>query len=163
KSRFAYPDPDQQSLLSTFGYAFHFNASRYAAFLRRYSEKRGVRRIEGKIVSVKLRENDGFISELKLDAGETLSADLFIDCSGCRALLREGALKTGFEDWSRWLPCDRAVAIPCEKSSMSNVFTKSIAKKAGWCWRIPLQHRVGNGHVYCSDYISDDEAHNILL
>jgi tryptophan 7-halogenase len=114
-------------------------------------------------VEVELRGEDGFIRALHLDDGERIEADLFIDCSGFRGLLIEGALKTGYEDWTAWLPCDRAVAVPCESAGALTPFTRSTARAAGWQWRIPLQHRIGNGYVYCSGFLSDDEATATLL
>ncbi len=144
-------------------YAFHFDASLYAAFLRRLAETRGVERIEGKIVDVTLDGASGDVSSVTLDRAETVSGDLFIDCSGFRGLLIEGALKTGYEDWSRWLPCDRALAAPCANGGEFTPYTRSTARAAGWKWRIPLQHRVGNGYVYCSEFIGDDEAASTLL
>jgi tryptophan halogenase len=144
-------------------YALHFDASLFAHYLRRFAEARGVRRIEGKIVDVALRPEDGFIQSVKLETGSVLDADLFIDCSGFRGLLIEQALKTGYDDWTRWLPCDRALAVPCETNGAPPSFTLVTARPAGWQWRIPLQHRTGNGHVYCSGFTGDDEARDILL
>ncbi|MES1158677.1 MAG: tryptophan halogenase family protein [Terricaulis silvestris] len=143
-------------------WAFHFDAALYAKYLRRYAEARGVQRTEGKIVGSALRGDDGFIEAIVMKSGERIASDLFIDCSGFRGLLIEDALKTGYEDWSHWLPCDRAIAAPTASVGPPHPYTKSSARKAGWQWRIPLQHRVGNGHVYCSRYISDDEAASIL-
>jgi len=120
-------------------------------------------RIERKIVDVELRSADGFIRAVRLDDGRQLEADLFIDCSGFRGLLIEQALKTGYEDWTQWLPCDRAVAVPCEIAGDLTPVTRSTAHEAGWQWRIPLQHRIGNGYVYCSRFISDDEAAATLM
>ena len=114
-------------------------------------------------MDVELRGEDGFIRALHLDDGQQVEADLFIDCSGFRGLLIEQALKTGYEDWTHWLPCDRAVAVPCESAGALTPFTRSTARAAGWQWRIPLQHRIGNGYVYCSRFISDDEAAATLL
>lgn len=151
------------SPLASIAYAFHFDASLYAAFLRRYSEARGVRRSEGKIDRTTLRAHDGFIESVTLESGEVISGDLFIDCSGFRGLLIEQALHTGYEDWTHWLPCDRAVAVPCEASVAPTPYTRSTAHAAGWQWRIPLQHRIGNGHVYSAKHMSDDEACSILL
>src|SRR4029077_12484123 len=148
---------------AVFGYAFHFDASLYAEYLRSYALARGVERLERRIVRVDLRGEDGFIRALQLDDGKQVEADLFIDCSGFRGLLIEQALKTGYEDWTHWLPCDRAVAAPCESAGALTPFTRSTARIAGWQWRIPLQHRMGNGDVYCSRHISDDEAAATLL
>ncbi|MEO8115186.1 MAG: tryptophan halogenase family protein [Phenylobacterium sp.] len=160
--RFAPPSEDD-SVLSTFGYAYQFDATLYAPYLRAYGEARGVERTEGKVVDVALRGEDGFIEAITLASGERIEADLFVDCSGFRGLLIEQALKTGYDDWSHWLPCDRAVAVPCETREADAPYTRSTAREAGWQWRIPLQHRIGNGYVYCSDFISDDEAQATLM
>jgi tryptophan 7-halogenase len=151
------------SPLSQIAYAFHFDASLYAKFLRGYSEARGIKRVEGKIVDVGVRAGDGHVASVTLQSGQVVEGDLFIDCSGFRALLIEGTLKTGYEDWSHWLPCDRALAVPCVSVKDITPYTRSTARGAGWQWRIPLQHRIGNGHVYCSKFISDDEAAAVLL
>jgi tryptophan 7-halogenase len=161
--RFSLPSPDQRNVLSTFGYAYHFDAGLYARFLRNYSEARGVTRIEGKISSVAQNSESGFIDSVTTEDGRTFAADLFVDCSGFRGLLIEGALKTGYEDWTHWLPCDRAVAMPCASVAGGlTPYTRSTAREAGWQWRIPLQHRTGNGYVYCSQFISDEDAANTL-
>jgi tryptophan 7-halogenase len=144
-------------------YAYHFDAGLYAKFLRSYSEERGVRRTEGKIVDVTLHGETGHVASVTLESGREVLGDLFIDCSGFRGLLIEGALKTGYDDWSEYLPCDRALAVPCESVKPLTPYTRSTARKAGWQWRIPLQHRIGNGHVYCSRHMSDDEAASVLL
>ena len=151
------------SPLGNIAHAFHFDASLYARYLRRYAEARGTRRIEGKIIDTVLRGDDGFIEAVRLASGEQVDGDLFIDCSGFRGLLIEQALGTGHEDWSEWLPNNRAWAVPCASAERLTPFTRSTARSAGWQWRIPLQHRIGNGYVYCSDYISDDEAAATLL
>jgi tryptophan halogenase len=151
------------SPLHKIAYAYHFDAGLYAQFLRRMAEGSGVKRIEGQVVDVRLRGNDGFIESVTLKSGETLSADLFIDCSGFRGLLIEQALQTGYDDWTQWLPADRAVAVPSEKTSAATPYTRSTARAAGWQWRIPLQHRVGNGYVYSSAYTGDDDAAATLL
>lgn len=143
-------------------YAFHFDAGLYARHLRRYSETRGINRIEGKVIRVDQRET-GDVSALVLEDGTTLSADLYIDCTGFRGLLIEQTLKTGYEDWSHWLPADRALAVPSERSAAFTPYTRSTAKAAGWQWRIPLQHRTGNGIVYSSQHLSEDEATATLL
>jgi tryptophan halogenase len=144
-------------------YAFHFDAALYAAFLRRFAEAHGVTRVEGRIVDVALAAESGDVSTVRLDGGRALSGDLFIDCSGFRGLLIEQALQTGYEDWSRWLPCDRALAVPCGSAAGLTPYTRATARAAGWQWRIPLQHRTGNGYVYSSAHLSDDEAARILL
>ena len=152
-----------KSPLSQIVHAFHFDAGLYARYLRRYAEARGVVRTEGKIASVMQREGDDFVTGVRLDDGRSVEGDLFIDCSGFRGLLIEQTLKTGYEDWSEWLPVNRAVAVPCDHGGEFTPYTRATAHKSGWQWRIPLQHRIGNGHVYCSDYISDDEATAVLM
>ena len=144
-------------------YAFQFDAGLYGRMLRIYAERRGVKRTEGKIVDVRLRGEDGFIEAVVLESGARVDGDLFIDCSGFRGLLIEGALKSGFEDWREWLACDRALAVGSAPASPMRPYTQANARPAGWQWRIPLQHRTGNGHVYCSEFMSDDEAAAILL
>jgi tryptophan 7-halogenase len=156
--RFSHPSPDQRNVLSTFEYAYHFDAGLYARFLRRYAEARGVKRIEGKVTRVAQQGETGFIDSVTTDDGRTFAADLFIDCSGFRGLLIEDTLKAGYETWAHWLPCDRAMAMPCASSGPLTPYTRSTAREAGWQWRIPLQHRTGNGYVYCSSFIDDDAA-----
>ena len=163
RGRFALPNANRRSVLSTFNYAYHFDASLYAGYLRRYAEQRGVRRVEGKILDVRLRGEDGFISHLVLEGERQVAADFFIDCSGFRGLLIEKSLQSGYEDWTQWLPCDRAVAVPCESGGELTPYTRSTARAAGWQWRIPLQHRVGNGYVFCSNYLDTGQATEILL
>ena len=153
----------KKSPLADIAYAFHFDASLYARYLRQYSEARSVIRTEGKIVDTVLRETDGFIESVVLASGEKVAGDLFIDCSGGRGVLIEQALHTGYEDWSHWLPCDRAIAVPCESDPILLPITRATAHSAGWQWRIPLQHRIGNGHVYSSQFMREDEATAILL
>lgn len=154
---------DPRSVFATFGSAFHFDAMLYAAFLRKYAEARGVKRLERKVVDVSLDGESGFIQSVRFEGGDSLEADFYVDCTGFRGLLIEGALKAGYEDWTPWLPCDRAVAMPCESAETLIPYTRSTARKAGWQWRIPLQHRIGNGYVYSSEHISDDEAAQTLL
>jgi tryptophan halogenase len=164
KNRFCPPDPRQPgSPLADIDYAYQFDASLFAAFLRRQCEARGVERIEGRIIGVETRPADGFIDQVVLADGRKVGGDLFVDCSGMRALLIGDALGIGYEDWSRWLPCDRALAVPCESVPVLTPYTRSIARPAGWQWRIPLQHRIGNGHVYASAQISDQDAADLLL
>lgn len=163
QNRFTRPHPNPQSPLSVFDWALHFDASLFARYLREYSLKRGVKRIDDKVVDVTLRGEDGFIESLTLAGGERVDGDLFIDCSGFRGLLIEGALKTGYEDWRQWLPCDRAVAIPCSSAGPLTPYTRATALEAGWQWRIPLQHRVGNGYVFCSEFSSEEDAKARLL
>ncbi|GJI88921.1 tryptophan halogenase family protein [Duganella hordei] len=151
------------SPLADIAYAFHIDAGLYARYLRRYSEAHGVIRTEGKVVDVIVRDGDGHVDTLVMESGERIGGDLFIDCSGFRGLLIEQALKTGFEDWSHWLPCDRAYAVPCEPAKDLLPYTRASARPAGWQWRIGLQHRTGNGHVFCGKFMSDDEAAAILL
>jgi tryptophan halogenase len=162
--RFMRPPNDMpNSPLSEINYAFHLDAGLYARYLRKYSEALGVQRTEGKVVAVQLRADDGHVDAVVMENGERIGGDLFIDCSGFRALLIEGALKTGFEDWSDFLPCDRAWAVPCESTQELPPYTRATARPAGWQWRIGLQHRTGNGHVYSSAHMSDDEAAGILM
>jgi tryptophan halogenase len=160
--KFRFPDPSVQGPVSGLRYALHFDAGLVAQYLRTYSERLGVSRLERTVAQVTLREN-GFIDELVFSDGERLQADLYIDCSGFRGVLIEGALKTGYLDWSHWLPCDRAVAMPTELPASRPPYTEANARAAGWRWRIPLQHRVGNGYVYSSAHISDTEALDDLL
>ncbi len=155
-------DVPRTSPLADIAYAYHFDAGLYAQFLRRYAEARGARRTEGKVTQVVQRE-DGFVGEIVLASGERIAGDLFVDCSGFRGLLIEQTLHAGYEDWSHWLPCDRAVAVPCENVGPPTPYVRCTAREAGWTWRIPLQHRTGNGYVYSSKYISDDAAAKNLL
>ena len=152
-----------RSPLSKIAYAFHFDAGLYARFLREFAETRGVVRREGKVVDVEQRGEDGFIQAVKLESGERIEGELFIDCSGFRGLLIEQTLKAGYEDWTHWLPCDRAAAVPCESVADFTPYTRSTAREAGWQWRIPLQHRIGNGYVYSSNHITDEQAAETLL
>jgi tryptophan 7-halogenase len=144
-------------------YAYHFDAGLYAGYLRKVSEPKGVKRIEGKIARVQQDAESGFIQALILQSGEAVAGDLFVDCTGFRALLIEETLKAGYEDWRQWLRTDSALAVQTPSSAELPPYTRAIARQAGWQWRIPLQHRVGNGLVYCSQYVSNDEARDTLL
>lgn len=164
ENKFMRADPKMaESPISHLAHAFHFDAGLYAKFLNGFAQERGVQRREGKIVDVTLRGVDGFVQSVTMDDGEVIAADFFVDCSGFRGMIIEQAMKTGYEDWSHWLPCDRAIAVPCERSKDLTPYTRSTARPAGWQWRIPLQHRTGNGHVYSSQYMDADEAERILL
>ncbi|MBX7541219.1 tryptophan halogenase family protein [Qipengyuania sphaerica] len=161
--RFQFPDPDPAKIEASFGYAYQMDASAYARLLRRYAEANGVKRVEGKVTGVEQDSETGHVSSVKLESGASVAADLFIDCTGFRGLLIRQTLEAGNVDWTKWLPCNRAIAIPCRAADRQiTPFTRATARKAGWQWRIPLQHRIGNGHVYCSEYISDDEACDVL-
>ncbi|HEY9023633.1 MAG TPA: tryptophan halogenase family protein [Burkholderiaceae bacterium] len=162
-NRFAPPQGGAPSAANGYSYAYHFDAGLYAAYLREYALQRGVQRAEGIVVDVHLRGADGFIEALVLADGRRIDGDLFIDCSGFRGVLIEGALHAGYDDWSDLLPCDRALAVPSARAGALVPYTMSTAKSAGWQWRIPLQHRTGNGHVYCSRFMSDDDAVRTLL
>ncbi|MGN3975023.1 tryptophan halogenase family protein [Tsuneonella sp. SYSU-LHT278] len=161
--RFA-PSPDSATgAAGNLAWAYHFDASLYAAYLRRFAEARGARRVEGRIVDVGRDPESGHISEVRLAGGDGVGGDFFVDCSGFAAMLVDKTLGVPFEDWSQWLPCDRAVAVPGTSATPTLPYTRSIAGVAGWQWRIPLQHRTGNGHVYCSEFLTDDEAASALL
>jgi tryptophan 7-halogenase len=143
-------------------HAYHLDATAYAAFLRRLSEPAGVTRLEGRIARIEQHAN-GDLAALVLDSGARIEGDLFLDCTGFRALLIEGALGVGFEDWSHWLPTDRAFAVQTRSTGPAVPYTRAIAHRAGWRWRIPLQHRVGNGIVFASAHMGEDEARELLL
>ena len=163
--KFSKTEDFKRDDLPPVNYAYHLDAGRYAAFLRKVAEGRGVVRQEGRVCDTVLDSETGYVTSIKLESGEELSGDLFIDCSGFRGLLIEQALKSGYEEWTHWLPCDRAVALPCNRDDGSPPapYTRATAHSAGWQWQVPLQHRNGNGHVYCSAHMSDDEAHDILV
>jgi tryptophan halogenase len=161
--RYARPGAQARPPLSQLKYAFHFDAGLYAQYLRTYAERGGVTRIEGKVVDTHLRSNDGFVEAITLADGRVIEGDLFIDCSGFRGLLIEQALSTGYEDWTHWLPCNRAVAVPSTYEGQPDPYTRATAHSHGWQWRIPLQHRMGNGFVYSSEHISSDDAAQVLL
>lgn len=163
--KFARTADYEREDLPPMNYAYHLDATAYARFLRADSEARGVVRREGKVIDTTLDPESGYVESVTMDDGEMIGGDLFIDCSGFRGLLIEQALQTGYEDWRNFLPCDRAVALPCkrEDGSPPPPFTRATAHRAGWQWQVPLQHRNGNGHVYCSEHMGDDEAHDILV
>ncbi len=163
QGRFAKPVGDARSILSTLGYAYHFDAGLYARYLRRLAEANGVLRVEGRLRDVERDGAGGHVTALGTERGERLDGELFVDCSGFRALLIDGAMGEALEDWSHWLPCDRAVAVPCARVAATTPYTRSTARAAGWQWRIPLQHRTGNGYVYSSAHLSEDEATATLL
>lgn len=162
-NRFAHIERPPGSLAPPLPYAFQFDASLYAKFLRSFAERRGVVRQEGKIVAVERDQQSGDIAAVLLASGTRVEGDLFVDCSGFRGLLIEQELEAGFEDWSEWLQCDRAIAVPCVRTEPLTPLTRVIARQSGWQWRIPLQHRTGNGHVFSSRRMSEDEAASILL
>ncbi|GFD73745.1 tryptophan halogenase family protein (plasmid) [Alteromonas marina] len=162
-SKFNFPTSEPGLLTSSYSYAYHIDAGLYAQYLRTFSEQKGTTRIEGKVNSVSLRKSDGSISGLKLDDGTIVNGDFFVDCSGFKGRLIEQSLKAGYEDWSHWLPCDRAIAVQSEHNGRPLPYTKAIARDAGWQWQIPLKHRMGNGYVYASQYINEENALKTLL
>jgi tryptophan halogenase len=164
QNKFAYPDPrNPNSPLADMDYAYHFDASLVARYLRSESEARGVTRVEGRIVETVQNPESGHVEKVRLSDGREVDGDLFIDCSGMRALLIGDALGNEYEDWNQWLLCNRAQAVPCASVEPLTPYTRSTARKSGWQWRIPLQHRIGNGYVYASELISDDEVAETLL
>lgn len=163
ENKFMKPVDAGNSPLSDIAYAFHFDAGMYARYLRGYAEERGVKRLEGKIAQTRVNTENGHIRSVVLESGQEIEADFFIDCSGFRGLLIGEALKVGYEDWSHWLPCDSAWAVPSEKLDPLPPYTRATAHSAGWQWRIPLQHRTGNGHVFSSRFMDEEQAKSILL
>ena len=162
-NRFALPAEDPNDVASTFNYAYQFDATLFAPFLRAHAERLGAKRTEGRIVDVDLNGESGDIEAVRLADGRSISGDLFVDCSGFVSLLLGKALGEPFQDWSHWLPADRAVAMPCRTETAVTPYTSAIAMEGGWRWRIPLQHRTGNGYVYSSAFFSDDEAMGALV
>ncbi|MBB4154541.1 tryptophan halogenase [Sphingomonas jinjuensis] len=160
---FAKPVGDLRSPLSTLGYAFHFDAMRYAAHLRSLAEGRGVVRHEGKVARVERDGESGHVTALVMERGETVPGELFVDCSGLRGLLIEQEMQAGYDDWSHWLPCDGAWAAPSAPEDAPTPYTQATAREAGWQWRIPLQHRVGNGYVFSSRFQSPEAARDLLV
>ena len=163
RAKFAKLDRVGKTNMTGLAYAYHFDAGLYAQYLRRYSEHRGVKRHEGIVRSIKRDPESGDIRSIELENGEVIVGDFFVDCTGFRALLLGEELGVEYQDWSHWLPCDRAQAVPSEVLPDLPPFTRATARNAGWQWRIPLQHRTGNGHVYCSSFLSDDEAASQLM
>ena len=161
--RFDFPESDLNSIRSTYDYAYHFDAGLYAAFLREFAERRGVVRIEGKFVEVLQHPESGLIEGVRMESGDIIAGDLFVDCTGFRSAIAGATLGAAWEDWSHWLPCDRAFAVPSERMEDVPPFTKSIARGAGWQWQIPLQNRTGNGIIYSSAFIDDDGARDLLM
>jgi tryptophan 7-halogenase len=163
-NRFAPPSPDTNSMLSTYSYAYQFDATLFGPYLREYATQRGAQRTEGKVVGIEVDPETGDIVALNMENGDKIEADLFVDCSGFASLLLGRTLGEKWEDWSHWLPCDRAVALPCTPPpGPIEPYTRATAMAAGWRWRIPLQHRVGNGYVYSSSHISDDAAADAIV
>lgn len=163
QERFAFPSANADLVESTYSYAYHLDASAYARFLRTYSEMRGVVRIEGEVSNVQRDGDSGFIQSLILADATKIDGDFYIDCSGFRARLIGQEMQVSFQSWKSWLPCDRAFAVPTESHATIVPYTRSSAKVAGWCWQIPLQHRMGNGHVFSSAYCTDEMALDALL
>jgi tryptophan halogenase len=164
QNKFGFPDTSVPGAPASYlRYAYHFDAALYAAFLRRYAEQRGVTRVEGKVCEVLRAPETGNLTAVKLENGKTISGDFFFDCSGFRSLLLGKTLDVPWVDWKHWLPCDRALAVACQHQGPLLPYTRSTAKSAGWQWRIPTQHRTGNGHIYCSEFLSEDEATATLL
>jgi tryptophan halogenase len=160
--KFEFPNEDPRSIRATYAYAYHFDAGLYAAFLRRWAIERGVRRIEGQVCDI-ARHESGDVSHLDLKSGERIAGDLFVDCSGFRSLLLGGVMGVAWQDWTHWLPCDRAFALPSRRSGALTPYTRATAQRAGWTWRIPLHHRTGNGYVFSSRFISESDARESLL
>jgi len=164
RRRFQPPSADPSSLLSTYNYAYQFDATRFGPYLRSWATARGVERTEGRVVDVELDGESGDVRALRLDGGIRIEGDLFVDCSGFRSLLLGQTLGEAWEDWSHWLPCDRAVAVPCASPpGVIEPYTTATAMAGGWRWRIPLQHRIGNGYVYSSSHISDQAAQDAIV
>ena len=164
KDKFAFPDLRVAGAPASYlRYAYHFDATLYAAFLRRYAETRGVKRVEGKVCEVLREPENGQLTGVRLASGATVKGEFFIDCTGFRSLLLDKTLGVPWVDWRHWLPCDAALAVACQHDGPPRPFTRSTAKPAGWQWKIPTQRRTGNGHIYCSEFMSEDQATTSLL
>jgi tryptophan 7-halogenase len=162
-NRFVRPASDPDTIAGSYSYAFQFDAGLYAAYLRSYAEARGVVRVEGKVAAAELDGATGHVRDVVMQDGRIIGADFFVDCSGFCGLLIEGSLAAGYENWAHWLPCDSAWAVPCAHGGPLTPYTRATALEAGWQWRIPLQHRVGNGHVFSSAFTDPDTARTRLL
>ena len=162
---FSHPDEDPTSIRSTYSYAYHFDSGLYGQYLRTWATARGAKRVEGRVAKVDRASDSPTITALRLQSGALLEGDFFIDCSGFRSLLLSGELEVDWEDWQQWLPCDRALAVPCDHAAEEGLtpYTRSTARRGGWQWRIPLQHRIGNGYIFSSSFLSQDEAQEALL
>ena len=161
--KFAFPDTRVAGEPASYlRYAYHFDAALYAGFLRRYAEARGVTRIEGKVREVIRAADSGDLTELRLESGQVVAGEFFFDCTGFRSLLLDKTLGVPWVDWRHWLPCDRALAVACHHTGAPRPFTRATARSAGWQWNIPTQRRTGNGHIYCSEFMGDDEAARAL-
>jgi tryptophan halogenase len=164
RNKFAFPDTRVAGAPASYlRYAYHFDAALYASFLRQYAEKRGVKRVEGKVNEVLRDAESGNITGIKLANGQAVSGDFFFDCTGFRSLLLGKTLEVPWVDWHHWLPCDAALAVACPHDGPPAPYTRSTAKTAGWQWKIPTRQRTGNGHIYCSDFMSEDQATKVLL
>lgn len=163
ENKFTLPDNNPRSVSSQVRYAYHFDATLYARFLRKYAEDRGVIRVEGRVDDVILNGQTGHIETLELESGKMVAGEFFFDCTGFRALLLGDKLGVDYEDWTHWLPCNSAQAVACDPNGPLKPYTIATAKSAGWQWRIPTQHRTGNGHIYSDEYLSDEEARDSLL
>jgi tryptophan halogenase len=163
QGKFAFPDLRVAGAPASYlRYAYHFDASLYAGFLRRFAEARGVKRVEGKVCEVLRQPESGDITAVRLLNGQSVGGDFFFDCTGFRSLLLDRTLRVPWVDWSRWLPCDAALAVACHHDGPPQPFTRSTAKAAGWQWKIPTQLRTGNGHIWCSEFMGEDEATSTL-
>jgi tryptophan halogenase len=160
---FELPDEDPGSIRSTYSYAYHFDAGRFADYLRRWATARGVERIEGQVCAIDRDGESGALEAVTLKSGQRIEGNLFVDCTGFRSLLLGGQFGVGWDDWTKWLPCDRALAVPCDHGDDLTPYTRATARPAGWQWRIPLQHRIGNGYIFSSSFLAVEEAEDALL
>lgn len=161
--QFAQPNPNPQTPLADYSYAYHLDAALYAQYLQKFSVKQGIEHISANVCGTKLADDSGFIESVVLDDGREVSADLFIDCSGFKGVLINGAMGIELRDLSKYLPCDRAVAVQTELTGEPTPYTIATGEDAGWRWCIPLQHRMGNGYIYSSDFSTNQQAEDLLL